>query len=290
MTPGIFTKCFVRPTPAEVFEAVARHGFRFVQFNFASAGLPSMPDQIEPAVTDHIRSEMESRRISAAAISGTFNMIHPDPEQRRAGLRRLRVIAAACGRLGAPVITLCTGTRDPGNMWRRHPDNDSAEAWHDLLMSMQEAAAIGEEFHVTLGIEPEVTNVADSARKARRLLDEVRSPRLKVIMDGANLFHAGELPRMRQILDEAFDLLGADVVLAHAKDLSHDGDAGHEVAGRGVLDYDHYLELLRRIGYGGPLILHGLTEGQAGEAAAFLRGKLAGLRPACNGGQKDGSP
>lgn len=290
MTPGIFTRCFARATLAEIFEAVAQHGFRFVQFNFASAGLPSLPDQIEPAVTDHIRSEMESRNISAAAISGTFNMIHPDAVQRRAGMRRLRVLAAACGQVGAPVITLCTGTRDPVNMWRRHPANDSAEAWRDLLISMQEAAAIGEEFRVTLGIEPEVTNVVDSARKARRLLDEVRSPRLKVIMDGANLFHAGELPRMRQILDEAFELLGADVVLAHAKDLSHDGDAGHEVAGHGVLDYDHYLGLLRRIDYGGPLILHGLTEGQVGEAAAFLRGKLAGLRLAGNRGQKERRP
>ena len=32
---------------------------------------------------------------------------------------------------------------------------------------------------------------------------------------------------MREILDETFALLGKDIVLAHAKDLDHDGDAGH---------------------------------------------------------------
>jgi sugar phosphate isomerase/epimerase len=146
-----------------------------------------------------------------------------------------------------------------------------------LIGSMHEAAAIAEQFRVTLGLEPEVSNVVDSARKARRLLDEIRSPRLKVIIDGANLFHAGELPRMREILEEAFELLGPDIVMAHAKDLSHDGDAGHEVAGNGLLDYDRYLALLSQIGYAGPLILHGLAEPQVGEAAAFLRGKLAAL-------------
>src|SRR5206468_2393426 len=111
------------------------------------------------------------------------------------------------------IITLCTGTRDPDDMWRRHPDNDTPEAWQDLLASMHEAARIAEENNVTLAFEPEVANVVDSASKGRRLLDEVGSPGLKVVMDGANLFRAGELPRMREVLDEAFVLLGRDIVL-----------------------------------------------------------------------------
>jgi len=69
-------------------------------------------------------------------------------------------------------------------------------------------------------------------------------------------------------------LLGPDIVLAHAKDISRDGDSGHEAAGKGLLDYDYYLECLRRIGYDGPLILHGLEEAQVGECLAFLRGKM----------------
>ncbi|MBU6400079.1 MAG: sugar phosphate isomerase/epimerase [Verrucomicrobia bacterium] len=277
MEPGIFTKTFARSTTAEVFDAVAQHGLRFVQFNFASAGLPSLPDQIDPGLVERIRGEMEARQISMAAISGTFNLIHPDLDRRRDGLRRLRTLATVCGRFGTPVIALCTGTRDPENMWRRHADNDSAGAWRELTGSMQEALDVAETFHVTLGIEPEVSNVIDSARKARRLLDQMQSPRLKVIMDGANLFHAGELPRMREMLEEAFELLGPDIVLAHAKDLSHDGDAGHEVAGRGRLDYDWYLGGLARVGYAGPLLLHGLAEAQVDEAVGFLRGKLAAL-------------
>ena len=42
------------------------------------------------------------------------------------------------------------------------------------------------------------------------------------------------------MLDQAFALVGHDIVMAHAKDLSHDGDAGHEAAGHGRLDYDRY--------------------------------------------------
>jgi sugar phosphate isomerase/epimerase len=80
---------------------------------------------------------------------------------------------------------------------------------------------------------------------------------------------------MDDVLDQAFALLGKDIVLAHAKDLSHDGDAGHEPAGHGKLDYDRYLSLLHASGFSGPLLLHGLSEPQVPGCLAFLREKLA---------------
>ena len=109
----------------------------------------------------------------------------------------------------------------------------------------------------------------------RHLLDEIGSPHLKVTLDPANLFHTGELPRMKEILDEAFALVGKDVVLAHAKDLDRDGEAGHKPAGQGVLDYDRYISLLRKYECTGPLLLHGLSVAQVPGCLAFLRGKMA---------------
>jgi sugar phosphate isomerase/epimerase len=276
MEIGIFAKTFARRRLEWTLDAVRAHGLRWVQFNMACTGLPPMPERIEPTLCDRIRKALAARGLRMAAVSGTFNMIHPDVEQRRVGLGRLRVLAGACHDMGTSVITLCTGTRDADDMWRRHPDNDTADAWNDLLVALRAALEIAEATGVTLAFEPEVANVVDSAVKGRRLLGEMASPRLKVVMDAANLFHFGELPRMREVLDEAFTLLGKDIVLAHAKDLSRDGEAGHEAAGKGLLDYDHYLALLRGVGYDGPLILHGLAEAQVDDCVAFLRSKLTG--------------
>ncbi len=130
---------------------------------------------------------------------------------------------------------------------------------------------------VALAFEPEVNNVVDSAKQARRLMDEICSPLLKVTFDAANLFHTGELPQMKEILDEAFALIGKDIVLAHAKDLDHDGDAGHLPAGQGKLDYDRYVTLLHKYQFPGPLLLHGLSEAQVPGCVAFLREKIARL-------------
>ena len=77
-----------------------------------------------------------------------------------------------------------------------------------MIACVREAVEIARQAGVTLAFEPEVSNVVDSAAKARQLLDEIGSPHLKVTMDAANLFHAGELPRMAEILESAFALLG----------------------------------------------------------------------------------
>ena len=275
MTLGVFARIFARPTVEDVFAAVAKHHLRCVQFNFACAGLPSLPDRIDVELADRIREAAAEHRIEIAAVSGTFNMIHPDPKQRRDGLRKLGVIAAACEHLGTRVVTLCTGTRDPENMWRRHADNDSPEAWRDLVVTMTKALTKANKHDITLGIEPETGNVIDSARKARRLLDEMKSPRLKIIMDAANLFHPGELGRMEEILAETFDLLGGDLVLAHAKELGVDGHAGDLALGAGALAWERYLSLLRAAKFNGSLMMHGFAERDVAASVKFMRNKLS---------------
>jgi sugar phosphate isomerase/epimerase len=102
----------------------------------------------------------------------------------------------------------------------------------------------------------------------------MKSPRLKIIMDAANLFLPSDLPRMNEILDEAFDLLGEDIVLAHAKELGPDGQAGGLALGTGALDWDRYLSLLRSAKFDSPLIMHGFEEREVSASVKFLREKL----------------
>jgi sugar phosphate isomerase/epimerase len=277
---GILLGTFAQPTLEGKLDAVRACGLDCVQLSLDCAGLAAMPEEIPAEVAGGIRRKAAARGITIASVQGTFNMSHPDPEHRRTGLRRLRVLAGACPQLGASKIHLCTGTRDRESMWRRSPDNDLPAAWRDMAACVREAADIAGQAGVVLGFEPEVNNVVDSAQKARQLLDEIGSAHLKVTMDAANLFHAGELPRMREILEEAFALVGKDIVMAHAKDLDHDGDAGHLAAGKGKLDYDRYLYLLLTYRFKGPLLLHGLSEAQVPGCVAFLREKLARLASA----------
>jgi sugar phosphate isomerase/epimerase len=275
MKIGVLSKVFTRPSLEAVLDAITVAELECMQFNLESAGLLPMPDEIPAGLPTRVRDAAAVRGIGMASIQGTFNMSHPDAEFRRAGLQRLRQIISSCAEFGTSVVAICIGTRNRENMWGHHPDNNTPESWRDMTSCVGEALRMAADAGVTLAMEPEVTNIVDSAAKARRLMDEMNSPHLKVTMDGANLFHAGELPRMAEVLDAAFHLVGRDIILAHAKDLSSDGEAGHEAAGHGLLDYDRYLSLLHHASFGGPLLLHGLSEAQVPGCVAFLRSKLA---------------
>jgi sugar phosphate isomerase/epimerase len=268
---GLLSPEFPSTSLSSNLDAIAATGAVSVQFDLASAIGQSFPTELSPDTIEAIKAGFSQRQLTLAALSGTYNMIDPDPQARQVGAEGLnRVIALAPG-LGTALVTLCTGSRDSGNMWQRHPDNDTPEAWADLLVQMEKALQVAEKYGVTLGVEPEIGNTINSVTKARLLLDEVRSPRLKIVMDGANIFQPGQLPNMRKVLDEAFELLGSDIVLAHAKDLDKDGEAGHVAAGRGRLDYRYYMELLKRSGFGGSIILHALKPAEAKDRLAFVR-------------------
>jgi sugar phosphate isomerase/epimerase len=265
---GIFETTFKRPTLKETLDAVAAHGIRAIQLDFASAGLDPMPVKIPDSAIKAIHKETDAREIRIAGVLGTWNMIHPDTAERAAGLEGLRAIAAACRELGTSVITICTGTRARDSMWRRHPDNDTPAAWDDLLETLGAALEIADEHDVVLAFEPEPANVINAARKGRALLDTLRHPRLKVTMDPANVVATDRLREPLAVLEEAFTLLGGDIAIAHAKDLDA---AGHFcAAGTGIVPWDACLRLFRDAGYDGPLILHSLREDQVPHAMRAL--------------------
>jgi sugar phosphate isomerase/epimerase len=274
MDLGIFAKTFPRPTFGETLDAITAHGFRNIQFNFSCVGLPTLPSEFPDDAVREVQRLCEAGGMAVAGVSGTFNLIDPDLGRRREGLRRLGPLAQATRRLGCELITLCTGTRDPEDMWRHHPENSSPIAWRDLLAGMEEAIGIADRHGVLLGVEPEIGNIVSSTRRARQLLDELHSSRVKIILDAANLFHPGESHRMRDIMDEAFQLLGTDIVMVHAKELTPDGAAGHAAPGKGILDWDHYFNTLAAMDFRGPIVLHGLKENDVPASARFLRSKL----------------
>jgi sugar phosphate isomerase/epimerase len=268
---GIFAKIFVRPSLGQVLDAVVERGIRHIQFNLSSAGLPTLPAELQDIQCTAIHEELQERGLAMTAISGTFNIIHPDPHARAQGLERLRVLARASKALGTDLITLSTGTRNPEDLWRGHPENDSPAAWRDMLASMERIARVGEECGVRFAFEPEQANVVNSARKARELLDALRSRYVGVLIDPANLLNPDKMHMSRDVLTEAFALVGGDIILAHAKDISATGRSGNLALGKGVLDFAHYFRLLKSVGYELPVIAHGFSETEVAESFAYLR-------------------
>src|SRR5438105_3664816 len=135
---------------------------------------------------------------------------------------KFEVLCEVAAGLHIPVVTLCTGTRDPVNMWKWHSENDSKEAWDDMVQSTESCLIAAEKNNLILAFEPESENIVNSASRARKLLKELRNPRLRIVIDPANLSLGSN---QKEVLDEAFALLGDSIVVAHAKDRNNEFQA-----------------------------------------------------------------
>jgi len=264
---GIFAKTFPGETAADVLGAARAAGYACVQFNLSCCGLPAMPNHLAEETVAAIAAASRDTGVAIAALSGTYNMIHPDPARRAQGLARLEVLLSRARAMGTGLVTLCTGTRDPLDQWRGHPENAAPEAWADLLNEMAKAVALAERHGVDLGIEPEPANVVNSAARAARLLRALPSPRLRIVLDPANLVAEGGADQDR-IFETAADVLQGRIALAHAKD--RDATGAVVAPGQGIIDFPRFFAHLTRVGFRGPVITHGLAAAEAEETARFL--------------------
>jgi sugar phosphate isomerase/epimerase len=274
MYPAVFTRTYPFTNAAEVFAAAAADGYRGVQCNLVSAGLPTLPEQLPDGLAENIKHQAHAAGVALAALSGTYNMAHPDANVRAWSRKALGNVIEAARRMGAPVVTLCTGSRDPHDMWKHHPDNQGALAWSVLRSELDFAVPLAEAAGIKLAIEPEPGNVVNHAQAARRLLDEVASPLLGIVLDPANLLSPATLPQQQEIIAKAAQLLGGSLLLAHIKDIDPSGRV--TAAGRGAVDFPAFVAALRSVAYDGALIAHGFAQENAAEVSRVLADLIGG--------------
>ena len=269
--PAIFSRTYPTGRITTALRAVHSDGFLGAQMNLSSFGMDSLPDRLDREALADGRQEADRLGLTMAALSGTYNMAHPDASERRIQRPRFRNVLRAATVIGSPLVTLCTGTRHPTDKWAAHPDNGSTTAWRDLRDELDWALTEAASFGLALAVEPEPANVVGDAVTARKLLDQVGADHLKIILDAANLIGLDGLTRQPDIVAEAVDLLGPDVALAHVKDIDATGQV--VAPGDGAIDLAAFVTRLVQGGYNGALVAHGFGAGHAtlaGERLADL--------------------
>ncbi len=270
MELGIFSRTYETDNIEETCMRMKAERLVHTQFNLLNAGMPTLPEAFDEKKIEEIKEITGKYGILLDALSGTFNMIDPDKEARKAGCLQFETQCRIARMLNIPIVTLCTGSKNKQSKWSWHEDNEKQSSWDDLMRSTETILKYAEDNHIVLGVETEASNIIDTPEKARKYLDCIGSPNIKIIMDGANLFRKEQADDMPRILQEAFDILGKDIVLAHAKDFTAKEHMEFVAAGEGMLDFKLYIALLQRSGYRGALIMHGLSEAQIPGSRKFL--------------------
>lgn len=275
MKIGIFSRTYEITDLEETYRRMTAQGIYHTQFNLSNAGLETLPNYIDEEKIKEINRLTRQYNITIDALSGTFNMIDPDLNKRKEGCEQFEIQCTIAHMLHIPIVSLCTGSKNPESKWKWHDDNLSQAAWDDLLRSTEQILQYAEKQNVILGVETEASNIINTPERAKKYMDCFKSDRIKIIMDGANLFTKEQVCNMHQTLIDAFEILGQDIVLAHAKDFYLKDEICFVGAGKGILDFAFYTELLKKYKYDGALVMHGLPEEQVEDCSKYLKEVLS---------------
>ena len=270
MRLAIFAKTFSRPTVEQCLGAVREAGLDAVQFNLSILGIDTVPESVPAELLARAREAFRESGVEAVALSGTFNAAHPDPGVRSGYIERFHNVCEAAVALGIPLITLSTGSRDADDMWRWHPENSTVDAWLDSLGTLKALAALADGYDVRVAFEPERNNVVSTAELAVQMLAALGTDRVGTIFDGANLLTKQIVAdgRVEATIVDAAQQLKGTILLAHAKELRFPEQ--ELPAGAGIVPWGLVTEQLMSVGYGGPLVIHGLREGDVPRAVVTL--------------------
>ncbi len=279
---SIFSDVIAGTTPAEVARRTRDHGIRSVQL---------VPDEIRQKWgsfrTNTVRTleawaeAYAAEGIEVCAIAGYLNLMHHDPATRRHNIDLFCALVRQMPAAGCRLISTETGTLAASGDWTADPRNAAPYTWDDLRRVSDEIVNVAAQHDVCVLYEPYIANICDSAERGARIVREVASPHLALVMDPTNWFDtATATPAgVPTVIQQGFEAERGLFRLAHAKDVvpTAPGSAlpALPAPGQGILDYPLYLRLLREHDYDGALVIEHLTEQEIEAAVAFLRQQLA---------------
>ena len=253
---------------------VRAQGFSCVHLALSKTIDPKLmePAAATPGLAAQVRHDLGD--IDLAVLGCYLNLTHPDEAAYRDILRRYRAHIQLARWMNAGCVGTETG--NPNAAYSYDPARShTPEALEMFMRRVAPVVECAENFGVTLAIEPVYTHIVHDGKAARKVLDTIRSDNLKIILDPVNLLHPDNVDRRDDVIREAIDLLGEDVVIIHMKDYKRGEKSLSSMAcGLGEMDYT---DILRFAKYQKPFIQMTLedTKPDNAEAARLYLEQLA---------------
>ncbi len=273
---GVHTGPYVSLPLAEAAQRIKDAGFKCVLTEYTFADVRFDPLEPDWKAVDTIVSTFEQHDIRIAAVFGYVNVVDPLPERMKRHEARMACLTQNWKRLGCPNISTETGTFNTTSDWAGAPENATEQGYQKCRVALERFATMAEKTGAIISIEAYWQNIIDSIDRAERLFRDIPSPALRLVMDPCNYPRKEDLPQLGTMLDDMFKRLGNKIVVAHAKDVKAAAEGTDlPAAGRGVLDYPHYLRLLAGLDRPIDLILEHLTLDDVLRARDFVLGEFA---------------
>ncbi|MDY0168694.1 MAG: sugar phosphate isomerase/epimerase family protein [Thermoguttaceae bacterium] len=275
---GIATFGFRGMTNAQVAGQLSEAGFRIIQLflsqsdsNYWRYNSRNDLSELTPERCKAIADTYRQAGITIDSIGVYTNLIHPDADERSANLAYFDEMMQIGRHMGVGTFITEAGHYRSEEPAPRIPYEFQEDTWNTMQETFKQLAGLAERNDAKVLIEPYFLSFFASAKRTRVFLEQLDSPRIRILLDPANLIELNDL-------EEMFTQLAPWIDCFHAKDRKLRSDRG-VAAGEGDLDYVKFVTLAARHAPGAPLILEYVDASSYQAALNHLRSavKEAGL-------------
>ncbi|MFB9328164.1 sugar phosphate isomerase/epimerase family protein [Paenibacillus aurantiacus] len=265
MSVGVLAHLFGCLPYRELAEKVGSAGFRHVQLALWKAVRDvdfSQPGKLSPGLAASIAEEFAKHDVRISVLGCYLHMFDRDEERRRVNIARFKELLRYAPLLGCPTVAFETGVNPGGD----YTDQD----WTVMRRTLEELAEEAERWGTFIGLEAANGHLVGTAPQLHRMLEEVPSSSIGVVLDPGNLLNDDNFNQQDEVIEEAFRLLGSRIIACHAKDRlpGSDGRIVTAAAGFGQMNYALYMKLLRACKPGVDIIME---EASTADMAAVKR-------------------
>lgn len=251
---GVATNGFNNLTNDEMAQLAADAKLSCVQLfftqkdsNYWRYNTPVDVSAVTEAECHRIATAYRSRGLEIQALGVYANLIEPDETAREKNFQyfadMMRI--AKTMKVGM-LLSECGSIIVPGKGRDLSASLDE-NAWPRLVAMVRRLIPLAEQHQITIAIESYFQDLLGSATAVRYFLEEINHPRIRALLDPANL-----LPH--NTLEEMFNALAPHLAALHAKDRKLHVTQG-VAAGKGDVDYRKYIDLARQHCPSLPLVL-----------------------------------
>ncbi|MGN0377129.1 MAG: sugar phosphate isomerase/epimerase family protein [Suilimivivens sp.] len=202
------------------------------------------PEALTPGYAMYLKRLFWEKKLDIAVLGCYLNLANPDPDKLKEIVERYKAHIRFAALLGCGVVGTETGA--PNVEYKYEPACHSEEALELFIKNLRPVVEYAEKMGVIFAIEPVWNHIVYNPSRARKVLDEIGSPNLQIILDPVNLLDISNYEHQVEIVKEAVELLGKDVAVVHIKDyVVKDGKLDSVAAGTGNMDYTAIMKFIK---------------------------------------------
>ena len=225
------------------------------------------PQQLTPELAARVRQDLADTGMECAVLGCYLNLADPNPERRAHTQEIYKAHLRAAPLIGARVVGTETYANPESHFSEPAPQSEAA--FRLFMDSLRPVVRYAEEVDAILAVEMVYHHIISTPERAQRMLEELPSDHLQIILDAVNLIGPGHDGEAEALAEDAIRRLGDRVRILHMKDFTvRPGEIHSQACGTGRMRFESLLALAKK--HDLPMTLEDTTPENAEAARLYL--------------------